>query len=125
MTETAETIKDTVETLAPYLDKPADNIGNNGTYVFGLMVKQVYIIGITDILFFVITFILGYTGVRLLNSPDLDEESQENTKAQLGGIVCIIAIVSFVIDCLMLQECITCLANPEYQAIIQLLHAIK
>ena len=54
MTETSQTIKELTETLAPYLDKLADSIGNNGSYVFGLMVKQVYVnaaISLLDILF--------------------------------------------------------------------------
>lgn len=167
MTETAQTIKDTVETLSPYLDKLADNIGNNGTYVFGLMVKQVYIDGIICIIYGIISIICVFAAYRIdmkgkeihkkHNQSILESEEYKiaisslsteyypdgyinSVKKSLGFefeeqfsrerttmiivffSLCIIFLAYFIVN---FRYAISCFINPEYQAIIQLLHAIK
>lgn len=143
MTETAETIKDTVEVLAPYLDKPADSIGNNGTYVFGLMVKQVYISGIMEIINSILWLGIGYAYYRI--AIHAYRWAQREVPSEFGsgtttwahrncdtafGMSVVMTIIGIVMLCLMgaavfaLKDAVVMLMNPEYQAVIQLLHAI-
>jgi hypothetical protein len=140
MTETAQTIKDVTETLAPYLDKLADSIGNNGSYVFELMVKQVYVdaaVSLLDILFcfgmilFMIkvgSMIWKYGNKTTENSYQTWFEQHDDISMVLVGIevICFIfSLMLLIMGFSNIEKLIKLLANPEYQAIIQLLHAVK
>jgi hypothetical protein len=125
MTETAQTIKDSIDVLAPYLDKLAESIGNNGTYVFNLMMKQSYITGIVDLSYLIFCIILSIVAFKCYKLQHTTSTDDADNYAVISLISMSLSTAFGVAWVCQLNECVTCLFNPEYAAIIQLLHAIK
>ena len=131
MTETAQTIKDSIEVLTPYLDQLAGKLGTTVDKLWMLQVKQAYIEGWSllfgDVIFIVIQLLLlKYFSKIYTFMDELDNDGVRFIICIIGVIVALIIVfVDLRILCIDLSKLLTIFVNPEYYALQQLIYLIK
>ena len=118
-------MSESIALLIPYLDKLADSIGNNGTYVFSLAVRQSYITGFIDLSYFILCAIFAILAVIFWQKVEKLPIGDFEHYVWAMVICTTISFVFGLVGVVKFEECITCFTNPEYNAIIQLLHTVK
>lgn len=136
MTETAQTVKDVVDTLMPYLQQAAEQLGTTAAYLWMLQVKQAYVLGATYLIQYVLYGLILYGIYRFakwmlekVNPERYDEKYRYQVQdglAFLGGIASfIIAIVCIVNVLSSVHTVLTLLFNPEYWALNEVISLLK
>jgi hypothetical protein len=110
----------------------AEKFGTTTEFLWGIMVRQAYVYGITAIICFLVTSILIFGWNWLWWRAEVDEETSRRDKGdrmfaifmcRLGGL-----FLMFLWTCFFLSgmfEVTTALINPEYWAIKQVLGGLK
>lgn len=86
MTEFAEGLKDSIEVIAPYLQQLAEKIGEGGSYVFKLYVKQAYIEGISYLLVPIIGLVLLFIAYKFYESEQKRIKEVKESEAYVTAI---------------------------------------
>lgn len=108
---------------AMLLQKLADKLGTTTEYLWGVMVRQAPVAGITDIIQYTILGVCVYAFVRWLRSDkrDFTEGGSFVVALFIGTPLVIIVIVAF----FAISNTITAFANPEYWALQRVINAAK
>ena len=124
MTETAQTVKDIVSEIAPYLSQLADKLQTTSGYLWQMQVKQAYVTLATDItlhlIWLAIVIVWATIGVRFVNKKFDDEE--------LIAVCWLMSAIAFSLIFASLpsfKEMFTIIINPEYWALKELLIMTK
>lgn len=122
-TETATTIKETIEVITPYLQQIADKLGTTGEYLWKLQVTQAYVDASCIVAFYVLTMFAMYGFYKLLRFVLSDEDGKEFT----GFLVfCGFALTPMIIYSLFkFKTLMTILINPEYYALTNIITMVK
>ena len=120
--------------ITDLLQQLAQKLGTTTEYLWGVMVRQAFIDGVTDIVYYVI--VAAYLWIASKNIPkiwkraiEIEEEDSWDDKAMLLKSLSIAigaagAIFTF-ISILNLSYTITKFVNPEYWALSQILIMLK
>jgi hypothetical protein len=149
VTETAQTIKDSLEVITPYLQSLADKLDTTASYLWAIQIKQAYIQGITalaiPLILALIAFVVFKVGSLIANklleneTKEVEEYNNEHPNSIYRkappkaseyypaviipvGALSILSIVSFFAG---FSTVLTCLFNPEYYALQQLINMFK
>jgi hypothetical protein len=140
MTETAQTVKDVVDTIMPYLAQAADKLGTTADYLWKLQVKQAYVEGITYGVQWIVTIVAFWILYKIfvnLNSQEVKTHDDygrnyETTKFFACCYVYVpwglaaIANGFFTVRLITnLKLMLTLLINPEYWALNQVILLLK
>jgi len=110
----------------------AEKFGTTTEFLWGIMIRQAYVHGITAIICFLVTSILIFGWNWIWWRAEVDEETSRRDQGdrmfaifmcRLGGLGLV-----FIWTCLFLSgmiEVTTALINPEYWAIKQVLGGLK
>jgi hypothetical protein len=110
----------------------AEKFGTTTEFLWGIMVRQAYVYGITAIICFLVTSVLIFGWNWIWWRAEVDEETSRRDQGdrmfaifmcRLGGLVLV-----FIWTCIFLSgmiEVTTALINPEYWAIKQVLGGLK
>lgn len=124
MTETAQTVKDIMGEIAPYLSQLADKLQTTPGYLWQMQVKQAYVTLAVDITLHLIwlAVVIGWAtfGVRFINkNVDDDELIAAYWFMSAIPLLFIFAVLpSF-------KEMFTIIINPEHWALKELLILAK
>lgn len=105
----SEKIESAIIALADKLQQPVE-------HVYKLIIKQQLVKGISSLTVFVMGLIITIIGIMLLLK---DYEDGGTALTMIGGIILLIGIIWF------FASGITCLFNPEYAAIKEIIKMIK
>lgn len=118
MENTSQATKEVIEALKPLAEK----FGQSASQVFEYAVKQCFISGLQDILWFVF-FLAGFVffvrqSIGRFKNPEIDDD---DVWAWLSGLLSVVMLVMVLvsINCAMSD-----FGNPEYQAISNILGMI-
>jgi hypothetical protein len=110
----------------------AEKFGTTTEFLWGILVRQSYVYGVTAIICFLVTSILIFGWNWIWWRVEVDEEASRRDQGdrvfavymcRLGGLLLV-----FIWACLFLSgmlEVTTALINPEYWAIKQVLGGLK
>ena len=121
-----------MENLTKLLEQLAVKLGTTTEYLWGVLIKQAAITGISNIIFYIITIfsVIGYVKFLLYISPKLDE--WEYKKESLRMMSCIgifiwtvINMIIIIVAFVSIEETISAFANPEYWALDNILGKLK
>ena len=131
MTETAQTIKDSLEVIAPYLQNIAEQIGQQGLFVYQLQVKQAYIDGVSILLRGFTALAIAFAAYKIARHFNFMERMKSSEEGEwlplfiivLGlGVVAAGALVGFMSD---VNQMLTCFINPDLVALKALIKMVK
>lgn len=114
-----------------YIDAVAEKLGVAAEHVYGIMVKQQFVEGITTITMIpLMLLIFGFVFYKLITytSKNWDDLYADDREVFFGimnivvGIIFIITFIAFVVD---VPGAIGRLVNPEYYAIKEILDVLK
>lgn len=141
MTETAQTVKDVVDTIMPYLSAAAEQLGTTAAYLWQLQVKQAYVFGIVGTIKYIVWIALCCVGYKVIKYfvKNYNEKNQLYTEGELTFkqfdnategciyIPFIIVAVAFglYLSLPSLNELATVFINPEYWALNQVISLLK
>lgn len=146
MGDFATGLKDSLEVIAPYLQQMAEKIGEGGQFIFGIYVKQAYVLGVTDLLCLLTGFgLLGASVKMIFNEISRIGKVEQSDEFKLSGRnrsiynippnddinikIAVCAILGFLGIILIfttnVHEMLTCLINPEYNALQTLIKQLK
>lgn len=132
MTETAQTIKESLEIISPYLQQIADKLGTTASELWKLLIKQAYVTGITNIISYVaiILAIFGLFKFWVWMCKPFDEYSKNYEEycvlSVIMGFVSVgLGMSAIVFLTTSIKETITIFVNPEYWALSQLILLAK
>ncbi len=125
MTETAQTVKDEVDTIVPYLQQAADQLGTTAQYLWQLQVRQAYVVGAIDLMWHVIWLIavavwmtIGFKVINKINSEDDVLQICYWLFGTFAATAIFVIIPSF-------KEMFTIFFNPDYYALNQTILLLK
>lgn len=140
MTETTQTIKETIELIIPYLDKLSEKLGTTAKQLWALQVRQAYAEIVKYLVLYAIIAVCLYGIYKFwqwmfavieedtsYGSTRKYRRANENEGVVLfGGL----AALSFILICGVylfgsLGEFVTLIVNPDYWALNKLLMLIK
>ena len=122
-TETATTIKETIEVITPYLQQIADKLGTTGEYLWKLQVTQAYVDASCIVAFYVLTMVAAYGFYKLFRFV-LKSDSEE----RLGVFIafCGFVLIPMIVFCIFkFKTLMTILINPEYYALTNIITMVK
>ena len=120
-TETATTIKETIEVISPYLQQIADKLGTTGEYLWKLQVTQAYVDASCIVAFYVLTMVAMYGFYKLFRFL-------LNEKSNIDGflVLCGFILVGMILGCMFkFKTLVTILINPEYYALTNIITMVK
>lgn len=108
--------------MAEFLEKLAVKLGTTAEHLWGVLVKQAHIEGVTSVIIWSIWGIIVVFLAMFFALVHTDTDDEKNT---LWGIWISIFVVSFVIFASCISTIIGQFNNPEYWALTEVLNNIK
>jgi len=116
-----------MENLTQLLENLANKLGTTTEYLWGIMIKQAYISGVTSLVWLVIALIGTFFWFQGLNYVRKNWKELYDDESVVWWVMCL--VVGIIIISLIFIEndsnFVTALLNPEYWALEKVLETIK
>ena len=126
MSEVAQTTKEVIEVVTTALQSLAEKLGTTAQYIWGLQVKQAYVVGFVALAGFLFGAIMIIGSIWMFYKL-FNNNSKEETEVK--GFLFVGSLVSLIIGCIFcaswFSTVLNCFINPEYYALKQLIKLVK
>ena len=130
MTETATTVKETLEVITPYLEQAAEKLGTTAEYLWKLQVQQAYVDGVYLGIIFLFTAFMCYKWVSTCKTFWNLAGQYYDDGVQVACVLpmmlyTIVAACSLVYSLCHLQQFLTIWINTDYYALTKAIAMFK